>query len=144
MDMLIEDISQCCIKVYTLEKVLKRKKDAVTQVDFLTEAMKVWRRVEAGYGNTLRCFVSATGREAVVHILDDTCDLLRYTSSLGGERQVALESVLVVPLMPFRSANNFISQSFSTGYPKLLRLFHDFFAKIAIHTDTVYSQEYQR
>ncbi|KAJ9113081.1 hypothetical protein QFC20_001968 [Naganishia adeliensis] len=73
MDMLIEDISQCCIKVYTLEKVLRRKKDAATQVDFLMEAMK----------------------------------------------------------------------SFSTGYPKLLRLFHDFFAKIAIHTDTVYSQEYQ-
>ena len=41
MDVLIEDISQCCIKVYTLEKVLRRKKDSATQVDFLTEAMKV-------------------------------------------------------------------------------------------------------
>jgi hypothetical protein len=41
MDVLIEDISQCCIKVYTLEKVLRRKKDPVTQVDFLTEAMNV-------------------------------------------------------------------------------------------------------
>jgi hypothetical protein len=41
MDVLIEDISQCCIKVYTLEKVLRRKKDSLTQVDFLTEAMKV-------------------------------------------------------------------------------------------------------
>ncbi|KAJ9100674.1 hypothetical protein QFC21_003719 [Naganishia friedmannii] len=39
MDVLIEDISQCCIKVYTLERVLRRKKDPVTQVDFLTEAM---------------------------------------------------------------------------------------------------------
>jgi hypothetical protein len=41
MDVLIEDISQCCIKVYTLEKVLRRKKDPVTQVDFLTESMNV-------------------------------------------------------------------------------------------------------
>ena len=34
------DLSQCCIKVYTLEKVLKLKKDPISQVVFLDEAMK--------------------------------------------------------------------------------------------------------
>ncbi|KAI5452220.1 hypothetical protein NCC49_001154 [Naganishia albida] len=107
MDVLIEDISQCCIKVYTLEKVLKRKKDAVTQVDFLTEAMTLLEEKPSfTFWTTLATCFDTQARSAA-------------------------------------KANNFISQSFSTGYPKLLRLFHDFFAKIAIHTDTVYSQEYQ-
>lgn len=30
------------------------------------------------------------------------------------------------------------------GYPRLLRLFHEFFAKIAVHTDTVYTPNHQR
>ena len=34
-------MADCCIKVYTLEKVLVVKKDAVTKVGFLDEAMKV-------------------------------------------------------------------------------------------------------
>lgn len=33
-------MAECCIKVYTLEKVLTLKKDAVTKVGFLDEAMK--------------------------------------------------------------------------------------------------------
>jgi hypothetical protein len=40
--------------------------------------------------------------------------------------------------------STFIQQTLSTGYPRFLRLFHEFFAKIAVHTDTVYSQTYQR
>jgi len=32
----------------------------------------------------------------------------------------------------------------SIGYPRLLRLFHEFFAKIAVHTDTVYTASHQR
>ncbi|KAG6886258.1 hypothetical protein C0993_006668 [Termitomyces sp. T159_Od127] len=40
-------------------------------------------------------------------------------------------------------SSGFIQQSLSTGYPKLLRLFHEFFAKIAVHTDTVYGPAYQ-
>ncbi len=31
----------------------------------------------------------------------------------------------------------FLQQTLSTGYPRLLRLFHEFFAKIAVHTDTL-------
>lgn len=34
-------MADCCIKVYTLEKVLTLKKDPVSQVVFLDEAMKV-------------------------------------------------------------------------------------------------------
>jgi hypothetical protein len=40
--------------------------------------------------------------------------------------------------------STFLQQTLSSGYPKLLRLFHDFFSKIAAHTDTVYTQERQR
>jgi len=37
-----------------------------------------------------------------------------------------------------------LQQTLSSSYPKFLRLFHDFFSKIAAHTDTVYTQERQR
>lgn len=30
------------VQVYTLEKVLQQKKDAITQSNFMDEAMKVW------------------------------------------------------------------------------------------------------
>ena len=42
------------------------------------------------------------------------------------------------------TGSTFLQQTFSTGYPRLLRLFHEFFAKIAVHTDTVYTQGQQR
>ncbi|GAA5988884.1 hypothetical protein JCM5350_000996 [Sporobolomyces pararoseus] len=35
--------------------------------------------------------------------------------------------------------SNFLQNLFSTGYPRLLRLFQEFFSKISLHTDTVYS-----
>lgn len=41
LESLIEEMSDCCIKVYTLENVLKVKKDPVSQVLFLDEAIKV-------------------------------------------------------------------------------------------------------
>jgi len=40
LEALMGDLSQCCIKVYTLERVLKLKKDPISQVVFLDEAMK--------------------------------------------------------------------------------------------------------
>ena len=42
------------------------------------------------------------------------------------------------------AGSSFLQQTLSTGYPRLLRLFQDFFAKIAVHTDTVYSDNHQR
>ena len=37
----MEELADCCIKVYTLEKVLLLKKDTLTQTNFMDEAMKV-------------------------------------------------------------------------------------------------------
>jgi hypothetical protein len=42
------------------------------------------------------------------------------------------------------TASAFIQTTLSTGYPRLLRLFQEFFSKIAVHTDTVYTQTQQR
>ncbi len=39
-ELLIEDVANCCIKVYTLEKVLRNKKDPATGQVFLDEVMK--------------------------------------------------------------------------------------------------------
>lgn len=41
------------------------------------------------------------------------------------------------------TASSFLQQTLTSGYPKLLRLFHEFFASIAVHTDTVYTPSYQ-
>ncbi|GAA5884930.1 hypothetical protein JCM3774_004581, partial [Rhodotorula dairenensis] len=47
------------------------------------------------------------------------------------------------PLQPRASlllpASTFIQSTLSTAYPRLLRLFQEFFSKIAVHTDTVYT-----
>lgn len=43
-----------------------------------------------------------------------------------------------------RPASTFLQQTLSKEYPRLLRLLHDLFAKIAVHTDTVYTQNKQR
>lgn len=40
--------------------------------------------------------------------------------------------------------SGFIQQTLTAGYPRLLRLFHQFFSKISVHTDTVYTQNQQR
>lgn len=37
------------------------------------------------------------------------------------------------------AASSFIQTTLSTGYPRLLRLFQEFFSQIAVHTDTVYT-----
>lgn len=42
------------------------------------------------------------------------------------------------------SASTFLQNSLSNGYPRLLRLFHEFFAKIAVHADTMYTSMVQR
>lgn len=36
----MDDVANCCIKVYTLEKVLRIKRDTLTQVEFFDEVMK--------------------------------------------------------------------------------------------------------
>ncbi|KAL6308073.1 Golgi transport complex subunit 5-domain-containing protein [Sparassis latifolia] len=39
--------------------------------------------------------------------------------------------------------SSFLQQALSSGYPRLLRLFQSFFSKIAVETDTVYTQAQQ-
>ncbi|KAI0062836.1 hypothetical protein BV25DRAFT_1824872 [Artomyces pyxidatus] len=104
---LIEDMAGACIKVYTLEKVLKLKRDPASQVLFLDEAMKL---LESKPSTT---FWAALGR------------------SLEKQSRDAAKN------------STFLQQTLTSGYPRLLRLFHDFFSKIAVHTDTVYSQYQQ-
>jgi len=41
LENMVEEMADCCVKVYTLEKVLKMKRDTISQVVFLDEAMKV-------------------------------------------------------------------------------------------------------
>ncbi|KAH9961505.1 Golgi transport complex subunit 5-domain-containing protein [Russula dissimulans] len=104
---LVEDMAGACVKVYTLEKVLKLKKDPISQIVFLDEAMKV-----------LESKPSTTFWAALARSLEK--------QTRDGAKN-----------------STFLHQTLSSGYPRLLRLFHDFFSKIAAHTDTVYTQERQ-
>ncbi|KAK8865981.1 hypothetical protein IAR55_001131 [Kwoniella newhampshirensis] len=107
LERVIEDIANCCIKVYTLEKVLKVKRDAVTQTEFLDEVMKT---------------------------LDEKPSFTFWTTLAKAFEAQTKEAA---------RSSAWLQQALSTGYPRLLRLFHDFFAKIAVHTDTVYTREHQ-
>ncbi|RPD78344.1 hypothetical protein L226DRAFT_502792 [Lentinus tigrinus ALCF2SS1-7] len=107
LESLIEEMADCCVKVYTLEKVLKIKRDPVTDVVFLEEAMKVLEnRPSTTFWTSLGRSLEKNARDAA-------------------------------------KGSTFLQQTLSTGYPRLLRLFHSFFTKIAVHTDTVYSQTQQ-
>ncbi|KAG8921026.1 hypothetical protein FRC01_000475 [Tulasnella sp. 417] len=104
---LIEDLASNCIKIYTLEKVLKLKRDSASKVPFLEEALKV---------------------------LDSKPSSTFWMTAARCLETNAKESA---------KGSTFVQQTLSNGYPRLLRLFHDFFSKIGVHTDTVYSQSYQ-
>jgi hypothetical protein len=107
LESLIEEMAACCIKVYTLEKVLKLKKDPITQRSFLDDIMKVLENKPSS------TFWTSLGRS-----------LEKYARDAA-------------------KGSTFLQQTLSSGYPRLLRLFHEFFAKIAVHTDTVYTQSQQ-
>ncbi|KAG8923057.1 hypothetical protein FRC02_011429 [Tulasnella sp. 418] len=107
LEIMIEELASSCIQVYTLEKVLKLKKDSITKAPFLDEAMKV---LESKPSST---FWMTTARMLETQTKDAA------------------------------KSSPFFQQTLSNGYPRLLRLFHDFFSKVAVHTDTVYSQSQQ-
>ncbi|KAL0956119.1 hypothetical protein HGRIS_002286 [Hohenbuehelia grisea] len=107
LENMIEEMAGCCIKVYTLEKVLKLKKDAVSQAVFFDEAMKLLENKPSA------TFWTSLSRALEKHARDAA------------------------------KSSTFLQQTLGNGYPRLLRLFHDFFAKIAVHTDTVYIHTYQ-
>ncbi|WWC58668.1 uncharacterized protein I303_101212 [Kwoniella dejecticola CBS 10117] len=107
LEKVIEDVANCCVKVYTLEKVLKLKKDPVSGVEFLDEVMKT---------------------------LDEKPSFAFWTTLAKAFEGQSKEAIRSSP---------WLQQALSSGYPRLLRLFHDFFAKIAVHTDTIYTKEFQ-
>jgi hypothetical protein len=62
----------------------------------------------------------------------------------GAKSKVYLQSPEYHLTTFFFEDSTFLQQTLSSGYPKFLRLFHEFFSKIAVHTDTVYTQARQR
>lgn len=107
LESLIEQMSNCCVKVYTLEKVLNLKRDPATGISFLDVSMK-----------SLENKPSST-----------------FWASLG----LTLEKCC----WDAAKSSTFLQQTLSSGYLRLLRLFHEFFASIALHTDTVYTESHQ-
>ncbi|KAK7035254.1 hypothetical protein VNI00_012021 [Paramarasmius palmivorus] len=107
LEKMVEDMADCCVKVYTLEKVLKLKKDTVSQIVFLDETMK---------------------------LLENTPSATFWTALSRSLEKTTRDSA---------RASTFLQQTLSSGYPRLLRLFHEFFAKVAVYTDTVYIHTYQ-
>ncbi|KAF9008002.1 Golgi transport complex subunit 5-domain-containing protein [Cyathus striatus] len=106
LESMFEEMADCCVKVYTLEKVLKMKKDTTTQVLFLEEAMKALEnQPSAIFWTSLSQYLEKYSREASNFRLS-SADLEHWL-------------------------------------PAVLRLFHDFFSKIAVHTDTVYGDKFQ-
>ncbi|KAF9047312.1 Golgi transport complex subunit 5-domain-containing protein [Panaeolus papilionaceus] len=107
LEAMFQEMADCCIKVYALEKVLKMKKDTLSHTVFLDEAMKVLENTPTA------TFWTSLSRSLQKHFQDSS------------------------------KASSFLQQTLVNGYPKLVRLFHEFFAKISVHTDTIYSDASQ-
>ncbi|EGG02923.1 uncharacterized protein MELLADRAFT_117446 [Melampsora larici-populina 98AG31] len=115
LESLIDDLTSTCIKVYTLEKVLEWKK------------------------------TSSTMSLQVKSFLDE---VVEKDGGLDGvlPRTVFWRTVCVALEKESREAcrgSNFINQTLTSSYPKLLRLLHDFFSRISLHTHTTYSSSTQ-
>ncbi|KAI8097718.1 Golgi transport complex subunit 5-domain-containing protein [Halteromyces radiatus] len=98
MDGLMQTMSDSCIKIYNLEKVLEIKKDSYTHVSYLDEIIK---------------------------ILD--------TSSLVSHFWRILSATFEKELKDATKASTFLQNTFVGDYPKLLRLLHGFFSRVALH-----------
>jgi hypothetical protein len=117
----------------------------VTQTVFLDEAMKVWsscpccsfRKLKPG---NLSSWKASPAPHSGLPLQGPWKSMPR----------IALEVRDSIPLLSCAARaergvdSMFLQQTLSTGYPRLLRLFQEFFVKIAVNTDTVYTQAYQR
>lgn len=145
--------------MYTLEKVLKFRKDPLTQISFMDEALKVSHSVGSS-SSLLPLIAFGSDSPWVVggrHLMIDRVisfgrhcrqrwkhrprKLLAVSSSTT---RSPIHRIVSYIYMTVISASSFIQTNLSTNYPRLLRLFHDFFSKIAVHTDTVYTPHQQR
>ncbi|KAI8376615.1 Golgi transport complex subunit 5-domain-containing protein [Choanephora cucurbitarum] len=101
MEKLMKSMSDQCIKIYSLEKVLEIKKDALTHVSFLDEVAKV---------------------------LDATSLVSYFWRTISGDFEKELKSA--------SKSSTFLQNTFVSDYPKLLKLLHDFFARVAMQNGT--------
>lgn len=127
---LIEDMAGCCIKVYVLERVLKLKKDPVNQNTFLEDALSV-SLVPRGIHLPELSNLTVSSYQ----VLDNKPTFTFWTTLSQSFESQAKEAA---------RASQFVQQTLSINYPRFLRLFHDFFSKIALQSDTVYAQNQQR
>ncbi|KAG2203028.1 hypothetical protein INT47_013244 [Mucor saturninus] len=101
MESLMKDMSDHCIKVYSLEKVLELKKDPLTHVSFLEEVAKS---------------------------LDATSLVSYFWRVLSANFEKELKDATKI--------SSFLQSTLVGDYPKLLKLLHDFFARVAMHNGT--------
>ncbi|KAI7888110.1 Golgi transport complex subunit 5-domain-containing protein [Mucor mucedo] len=101
MESLMKNMSDHCIKVYSLEKVLELKKDPLTHVSFLEEVAKS---------------------------LDATSLVSYFWRVLSANFEKELKDATKI--------STFLQSTLVGDYPKLLKLLHDFFARVAMHNGT--------
>ncbi|CEP16124.1 hypothetical protein [Parasitella parasitica] len=104
MDSLMKQMSDQCVKIYSLEKVLEIKKDALTHVSFLDEVSKT---------------------------LDANSLVSYFWRVLSANFEQELKSAA--------KASTFLQSILVGEYPKLLKLLHDFFSRVALHNCTLLS-----
>lgn len=126
-------MSTCCVKVYTLEKVLEWKKDPITGVPFLEAVTSAGSMLEERPSTVFWTTLSSA-------LSKETREILRslFLCLLSVSRFVRTNLVAFACL-----ASNFIAQTLTANYPHLLRLFQEFFSRIALHTHTIYNSTTQ-
>ncbi|KAF7727816.1 hypothetical protein EC973_007047 [Apophysomyces ossiformis] len=102
MEQLMKTMSDCCAKIYSLEKVLEIKKDSFTHASFSEEVAKA---------------------------LDDTNLVSHFWRILSSSFEKELKEATKV--------STFLQNTFVGDYPKLLRLLHEFFARVGVHNGTL-------
>ncbi|KAL5485046.1 hypothetical protein ACEPAI_7688 [Sanghuangporus weigelae] len=111
----------------------------------------LWSRLEALIGELADCCIKVITLEKVLQLKKDTLTQTNFMDEamkvLENKPSSTFWTVLARTLEKHckeASRNStFMQQTLSSGYPRLLRLFHELFAKIAVETDTTYTQERQ-
>ncbi|KAJ2913475.1 hypothetical protein MD484_g6945, partial [Candolleomyces efflorescens] len=114
-------------------------------------AAALWTRLEAMFDEMAGCCIKVYALEKVLKIkknpntlgpfLDDVSKALDNQPS--AMFWLSLSITLDKHFRDSAKASAFLQQTLVTGYPKVLRLFHQFFSRIAVHTDTVYADSQQ-
>ena len=111
--LVVVEMGAVCSKVYLLEKVLKLKSSETTGVNFLDAALEV-------LGDRPSYTFWLTFAQSLQQQVEQACGRSKW-----------LKQMLSVGVRA------------GEGYPKLIRLFHEFFAKISVYTDVQYTPMHQ-